>query len=999
MIVYDRTSGRRFPFRRTLVALAAFAGGFISGGGAAEKAKALTPDQALAAFQLEAGLRIELVAAEPMVVSPVAFAFDGPRRLYVVENRGYPDPIKEGEVAPKIGRVALLEDTDGDGKFDRRNEFAADLSYPNGIMLWRGGVFVTCAPDIFYFKDTNGDGVADEKKVVLTGFSSSRTAQIRVSHPTLGLDGLVYVTSGLNGGDVSSPLHPERAPVNFSPADGRFDPTTLVFETTGGRGQFGLTFDEFGRRFNVSNRHPLVQVVMEPWQLRRNPHLAFSETSQDVAAAEADAKVSPISRASVSADYIPKLMSKPHTGTFTSAAGSIIFSGTALTPDHIGNVFVCEPAQNLVQRQIMRPNGASFQSAPPAAGREFLATTDLYFRPVFAGQGPDGALYIADMHRREIDHPAYVPEESRGKLDFESGKNAGRIYRIVRAKGSFPAVAATSDNDSIATLVRQLESPDGWWRARAQRLLMERGDVAAAPLLETVAVNAKLPAARVRALWTLHHLRRLTPKVVARALTDADPGVREQGVILVGTSQAYAPELIEPLLNMAKDADARMRFSVALSLGSLEDPRAVPALASIALRDGEDRWTRMAVLSGIGSRMPEFLAAFTQSRDAHSPAFAAVMEDLGRVFGAGAPLEACRRFLSEMLQGDGDLGWRMASVLGLAEGLRGRSELKAKASVNPFSALQGTDAAAKTTLDKFLARAGKVAADNSAPTAHRVSAISLLGYSSFAQVGSVLSGMFDAKQAPELQLAAVRVIERLGDPKGGELLTSPENWARYTPQIREAVVASLTSKPKMIEVLFAAIDKGTVKAVEISSARRTQLLKNTDEKLQAAAKIIFQELEGGDRMKIYQERRETLNAASDVKNGSAVFVRACSACHTYSGVGGKVGPDLTGVRNQPADALLLHIIVPNYEVMPSYQALTVTTNDGRSLYGYMVAENEGSLTIRTAFGTEETVLRKSIASLVASGMSLMPDGLEQTMTKDELVNLIAYLKADESAPR
>ena len=203
----------------------------------AEKVKSLSPAEALQAFRVAPGLRVELVAAEPDVVDPVAIAFDERRRLYVVENRGYPDPM-DGKSAPAIGRVALLEDRDGDGRYETRHEFATGLSYPNGVLPWRGGVFVTCAPDIFYLKDTDG-GVADVRRVVLTGFNTTRTAQIRVSHPTLGLDGKVYVTSGLNGGKVTSPEHPGRAPVSFTVADGRFDPETFEFESLGGRGPAG----------------------------------------------------------------------------------------------------------------------------------------------------------------------------------------------------------------------------------------------------------------------------------------------------------------------------------------------------------------------------------------------------------------------------------------------------------------------------------------------------------------------------------------------------------------------------------------------------------------------------------------------------------------------------------------------------------------------------------------------------------------------------------------
>jgi putative membrane-bound dehydrogenase-like protein len=991
MFICDHSPGRPF-FRRTVLTVAVTLG-LVAGSEAAERHPARSPEEALRTFQLEPGLRIELVAAEPLVVDPVAFVFDGPGRLFVAEGRGYPDPV-EGGGSTTLGRIALLEDVDGDGRYERRKEFATGLGYVNGLALWRGGLFVTSAPDILYLKDKDGDGVADERTVVLTGFENTKTAQIRVSHPTLGLDGQIYVTSGLNGGKVTSPLHPERPAVTFTVKDGRFHPDTFSYENTSGRAQFGLAFDPFGRRFYCSNRHPVMQVMLEPWHLARNPHLGFADFAQEVSKVEAAAKVFPISRATISADFIPKLMGTPHTGTFTSASGVFVFGGSGLTPAHEGNVFICESAQNLVQRQVLRPEGASLRSDPPYSGREFLATTDVWFRPVFLGSGPDGALYVADMYRREIDHPRYVPEESRGGLDFESGKDHGRIYRIVR-DGARPVAPAAVD-DSVAGLVAALASPDEWWRARAHRLLLERADRTAIPLLEKAATTATRPETRVKALWALRNLSALSVATVQIALRDAHAGVREQGLQFAaemfasGTGDGLLPTVLE----RARDTDARVRFLAALTLGGVTDAAVPAALASIALRDGEDRWARAAVLSGIAGRMESFLAALERERAKNPKAFAVVMEHLGRVVGAGATPEASRDFLHRMLTDQGELSWRLASVIGLIEGHRTRGGAKAGAKTEPFAAILGGEGRDAPAVQAFFKAASQRALDAAVPTRERVNAVALLGYADYASAGADLGRLLDARQPPEVQVQAVRAIERIGDPRGGALLIAKENWSRYTPQVREAVLATLTARAPLILVLFDAINAGVIAAPEISSVRRTQLMKHADAKVRAGAETIFKDLEGGDRMQVYRTFRETLGQHSDVARGREAFVKACSACHAYQGSGGKVGPDLTGIRNQPADAILLHVLVPNYEVMPNYQTLSVVTQDGRSLSGWLAAETESTLTLRTASGAEETVGRKDIATLTASGVSLMPDGLEQTLAKEDVANLVAYLKSD-----
>lgn len=964
---------------------------------------ALQPDprsvrlkKALDSFQVEPGMRIDLIAAEPLVIDPVALAFDENRQMYVVEDRGYPDPV-EGGSTTTLGRVALLNDTNGDGIYDKRTEFATGLTYPNGLMPWKGGVFVTCSPDIYYLKDTDNDGIADIKKVVLTGFFATQTAQIRMSHPTMGLDGWVYVTAGLNGGNVTSPDHPNRPAIAFKQTDGRFNPETFEFQVTGGKSQFGLTFDAYGRRFGCSNRHPVMHSVMEPWFLNRNTNLIFNETVQNVSKVEAEATVYPVSKSVTTADFIPKLIGRSHAGTFTAASGLMVFNGTGLTPAHQGNIFICESAQNLIQRQVVYPDGVSFKSKAPYVGREFLSSTDEWFRPVSLQHGPEGALYIADMHRKVIDHPTYVPEEARPGLDWESGKTDGRIYRVVRKdfiQKKYDASTGLSSSSKTTDLTRFLASGEEWERNTAHRLLLERNDKSSVAALKKIVLESDFPESRARAVWLLNSLGSLDVITLKKALADKVSGVREQAVLLAGVYSGKYPELITALIAASADEAIRVRYNSALVLGSIEGQQVVGALARVAARDGADKWFRAAILSGIGNRMPEFLSAFRAQQQAEPIAFASVMKDLGRLFGSGASTEACRVLLKEVLASNTDPDWRISTILGLAEGVSGRSKEFGIAPKGLLYAIQGNSSQVSETkaLDNFVSRVLEIAANPAEKTRQRISAIALLAYTDFEKSHAVLQKFMIPNTAPELSLEAVTAFARLDNPRGAAILLEKSAWSAYTPRIKSAVVAAVVSKPLYINELFLAIEGGFIAGAELSSADRMRLISDKNTQISDRAKILFKELEGGNRMNVYQDYRNALTAKVDHNLGKAVFQKACSACHTYQNIGGKVGPDLTGVKNQPADALLLHILVPNYEVLPAYQSISISTNDGRSFSGWLVSENENSLTLRTTFGTDESILRKNISSLNNSGLSLMPDGLEQGINKDEMAKLIAYLK-------
>ena len=522
----------------------------------------LTPEEAMKSFRLDPGLKIECVASEPEVISPVAVAWDERGRMFVVEDRGYPTGPGKGK--PPVGQVVLLESSHHDGHFDRRTVYADGLTFPNGVMPWKGGVFVTCAPNLYYFKDTKGDGVADEKKIIFTGFQDLSTTQLRVSHPTLNIDGWIYLTSGLTEAHVKSLIYTNHPVVYCNRTDFRFLPDTDEFEATAGTAQFGETFDSFGHKFICSNRNHNQAVMMQLRYLARNLDFNFSGVVEDIPDHGAASRVFALSA------NITTFANEA--GYFTSACGITYYRGTGLPEEYRDNSFTCEPAGNLVHRDIISPTNSTFVARRAEEGAEFLASPDNWCRPVNLATGPDGALYVCDMYRKTIEHPDYLPEATRKITDFESGKDKGRIYRIsaadpstsianektpkarktvlpllgeragVTANISFEALyKADLPHASIRKLCNELNNPDAWWRTTAQRLLLERHDQSAASHLRSLLKSAKLPETRVLALYLLDSLGELKDAEIKLALADISSGVRENALKLLRTPTREVP--------------------------------------------------------------------------------------------------------------------------------------------------------------------------------------------------------------------------------------------------------------------------------------------------------------------------------------------------------------------------------------------------------------------------------------------------------------------------
>ena len=986
----------------------------------------LKPDEAPKSFRLLPGLRLELVASEPMVVSPVAVAFDERGRLFVAENRGYPTGPGEGK--PPVGRIAMLEDTDGDGKMDRRVEFAEGLTFPNGVMPWNGGLIVTCAPDVLFLRDNDGDGKADERHVLFTGFSTAGSTQLRVSHPTLSIDNWVYLTSGLTGGKVVSPDAPDRPPVVLARTDFRFRPDGDVWEAADGGAQFGQSFDDFGRRFICYNRVQVQHVVISSKVLRRNPHLAFSETVQNCPAetvAEplkghgAAARLYPISRNITTADS--------HAGTFTAACAVTIYRGTGLPESYRGGAFSCDPTGNLVHFDRLEPQGATFSAHRVQPGVEFLASSDTWFRPVFLAPGPDGALYLCDMYRKTIEHPDYLPVEIRKRTDFEGGKTMGRIWRVVR--DDLPAVEAKRLRQvnlaeaSTRELCERLRDRDGWWRQTAHRLLLQKRDKAAVEPLRALAADATAsPATVVEALRLLEAFDGLTDAVLRAALAHPAAPVREHALQLIEPRLATdgSPWLAK-VLPLGDDPDPRVRFQTAIALGSSPEKEAAiaVALAHVAERAGADRWSRAAVFSALSGREEAFLTALRDVPHRAGPLTPELLSEFGRLLGASRPQATWPALLREIVAvRPGFAPEEQAALLtGFATAARGQLADTGRASGTPrpdrlpsgatgsasapraddlLSAMIGPateDRALVVAVRELVVTMAATALDPGQSLARRRAAVGLLAFADFEHGGETLLRIVDAGTPSDLQVAAVRALGSQRDDRVAKALLAPERFAGYTPSLRDEVLSALFSQSRHLPGLLSAVEAGAIPTGAIDALRRRQLTQSGDPALRRRAEALFGTV-SGDRAKVYDAYKDVADQASDPFRGRAVFRRECASCHRLDREGFAVGPDLFGVRNQPKPAVLLHILVPDHEITQGYGAYTVATKDGRVLTGLIASETPTSITLRQPLGKEDTILRDEIDELSASKQSLMPQGLEKNINRQEFADLLAYLKGE-----
>ena len=571
----------------------------------------LTPEEELKTFKIADGFHLEIVAADPLIHNPVAMTFGPDGRIWVVEMSGFmPNPDGVGEDA-KVGSIVVLEDTDGDGRMDKRTVFLDGLVMPRALALVADGVLVGEPPHLWFCRDTNGDGVADEKKEIAADYGVTTNPEHTANGLLRALDNWIY-----------SANHATRFRYD---GKGQF-----TREPTNARGQWGITQDDTGRLFYNDNSYPLRGDLVPPEYFKRNPYLT-APAGGNIGVVPANLMIWP-GRVTTGVNRGYKTLN--HEGKITevtAACGPIIYRD-ALFPDGFsGNAFVCEPSGNLVKRIILTEKDGTVTGRNAYQGTEFLTSTDERFRPVNLSSGPDGALYLVDMYHGILQHRIYMTTYLRKQVeerDLAAGNGLGRIYRIVpngtqRVKVRFNLATETSER-----LIRHFQAANSWWRDTAQRLLVERADPAAATLLRDFARSPASPAlGRLHALWTLEGMQQLDRETVVVAMASSDERVSAAAIRLSEKwlAQTNDVEIFQQVANLAKSAAPQVTLQKAFTLGVSESPAAVTALASLAGQSGRQRFVADAIVSGLAGREIDFIKATFAATNAENAANAVIL--------------------------------------------------------------------------------------------------------------------------------------------------------------------------------------------------------------------------------------------------------------------------------------------------------------------------------------------------------------------------------------
>ena len=900
-------------------------------------------DEALKSFAIKDGFKIELAASEPLTTDPIAISFDAQGRMFTCEMIGYSERRDD-----ELGRIRMLTDVDSDGVYDEATTYAAGLKWPTSMICWDGGVFVGATPDIWWFKDTDGDGVADEKKIVFTGFGGGAdrlNVQGLTNSLVWGPDWRIYGATARHGGEITQPDRPDAKPVNLRGYDFSFDPKKLDLRQETGAVQYGMTFDDDGMRYVCSNSsHCLAIMYSWPW-VGLNLPSAKVTIPVDGAAAEVyrTSGVEPW-RVVRTRWRVQGAVRGPiegggrDSGYFTSASGLGIYRGDAFPAEFRGNEFVGDVGSNLVHRKLIEKSADRVHllaRRPDDEQKvEFLTSTDNWFRPVMCKNGPDGALYIIDMYRETIEHPWSLPPNIKKHLDLNSGNDRGRIWRVSPVAWKRLSLDSMAD-DSATELRVKLGDSNSWVREMAAQLLHAKGEVEG---LKKAVQDESSEQARLAALYGLFANGKLERALLEAALRDPNSIVRRHAVRIASEIKVGGNAIAE----VAADENPWVRFEAALLLTKIEKypPGSIPTatLAEIAKTSAGDDWILSAVVEA-ASKRGDVGGLFSQI---WNPA-------------ANSPIYA--KLAARAAAGDVTSFERVAEAENLSVATAILKAMRKRPSIDVLRPL--IDQAKK---------------QNSADSVWLRSLDPDVPAEDFWKL---------VIENPAVSLIALDALQRDKNWKV-EALT---RWQKLPANARTQVLSKLTP-----DELLSAVEEMQLDAREVSIPTRATLRNSKDVEIKKRAVAAFGEPIEQNRAEVAAQFHPALDLKGDASRGLQIFTERCNVCHEKPGsTDTNAGPALASFKNKGDAALLENIISPNKEVAPQFFAWQIETNDGGNFIGLLAQETADAVTLQLQGKAKMTIERENIKSMTNLNMSLMPPGLEAGLELQQMADLLAFL--------
>lgn len=956
----------------------------------------------LAALTSPDDLEIEQVLTEPLVAQPLFVNFDERGRMWVMQYLQYPNPAglkivskdfwwravyDKTPLPPPHGtkgkdKISIHEDTDGDGKYDKHSVFIDDLNIATSFCQGRGGVWVLNPPALLFYPDKNHDDKPDgDPEVHLLGFGLEDPHSV-VNSMRWGPDGWLY---GAQGSTVSAKIirpgldKPDQGVFSQGQHIWRYHPETHRYEifSEGGGNAFGVDLDSQGRIFSGHNGGDT-----------RGFHYMQGAYLQ-----KGFNKHGPLTNP-YSFGYFPAI---PHHNVPRFTHCFTIYSGGALPEKYNGKLFGVAPLLNHVVMSDVEAVGSTFKTKDIGYA---ISTKDVRFMPVDIKHGPDGALYVADWcdaHRSHI-------QFQEGYLEVDNG----RIYRI-KQKGAAPVAAVDLGKKSTPELIDQLASPNQWTRQTVQRLLGDRRDAVAIPLLLKL-LRSRDDQTSLEALWGLYNSGGWSDEIAAEMLKHANPFVRVWTVRLLGDENTVSSPIGRQLAELATgEGNVEVRSQLAATAKRLPFDLSLSILRGLATHSEDATDPRVPLqiwwaMEAHAAKHPDaVLAWFSDKQVWKLPVVEQFL--INRVMrryaatGVRKDLYLCAKLL-DMSPGGNATQQLMA---GFEEAYQGRSLANLPEELVAAIARSGGGSTAlkvrqgdAAAIDEALAIIG----NPKAPSKDRLQFIQVLGQVKQPKCVPVLLNQLQETPDEAIQR---EILSALPQYEQAEIATTVlDRWTKLTPDVQSVALTLLTSRKSWALQLLTAVDKQQIpqQAIPLDVVRK--LTVHRDEALAGLIQKHWGSLEGASTAEMQQLVERLMGVVkADTGNpyaGKKLFNTTCAKCHTLFAQGGQIGPDLTTYKRDDIHNMLLSIVNPSAELREGFETVLIVTADGRTLNGFLIDQDSQVVVLRGIDGQSVTIARDQIDELVPQRKSLMPEGLLKEITEQQVRDLFAYLRSSQPLP-